>query len=774
MKAGSNRGTAPRFQFVAWAFVALAILYLTVVGGGAFTGLYIVEMRIISVASVVLAILVWLVVAARDPGWRPTSAVAPAMGAVLAALAVSLATSSHPTIGLDYLGYAVLLAGAYLILQRLFAHAYFAARLGSLAVLLCLSLSVIYIVVVVLTWVDMWSYLGRYITPPLRPDYEALTYGNPSAIAAAVILLWLASAAHLGFGTGRSRAIVLVLGALTAAVVFLSGSRGAWAGLAIAGAIVVPAWMLVGANRRAILDLVRSRSVRIGAGVALLGGVVLAVAFLPTILSRLAEPASDLRSSLGAAAWRMFLEHPATGVGPGMFVVERASHALPTEIDYYVAHAHDIFVQTVAELGIVGVIAGLVVAVNVGLLIRRGIRSDDPLRRRLGWAALAGVLYLMAHQLFDFYANMPAIGFFLALSVARLDALTTRQTTPAPGSAGSRTRWPAWAPGVAMVAILVGSGLATAWLGRTESLALAARDATTAANEGDWPVAMARAQAAVDGDPDMPPYLFTLGLAAANSGDLDLARDAFARTAALDNYPTSWLNLAGIETALGHDEAAATALENAMRLGRIQPQVAVGAASLYVVLGDDDAAASAASDALADAPGLAGDPYWMSSPGLTAAWKRGLQQALERIGPEQAYELALEAGQPKVAERIVSALPEPTRVNLQLVIDAWDGDAAAFQAVRARAAASPLDALAVSLCVRVAFHAQDALGLDPTTWNCDRVGYAYSPILYRVGPPPTSREFIPGPNATWHFQGAYERFVPFNELIPGLPSISPV
>ena len=137
-------------HIVAWALIVLAVVYLTVLGGGAFTGLYFIELRIVSVAWVTIAVAVWLFVAVRYPFWRPRTALGPAIVAVLAALAVSLAASEHPTIGLDYLAYAVLLASCYLILQRLLAHPFFAPRLGSLAVLLGFSLCIAYIVVVLI------------------------------------------------------------------------------------------------------------------------------------------------------------------------------------------------------------------------------------------------------------------------------------------------------------------------------------------------------------------------------------------------------------------------------------------------------------------------------------------------------------------------------------------------------------------------------------------------------------------------------------------------
>ena len=71
----------------------------------------------------------------------------------------------------------------------------------------------------------------------------------------------------------------------------------------------------------------------------------------------------------------------------------------------------------------VGIAAGLILAAALGILVLAGVRSHDPTTRRFAWASLFALVYLLGHQMFDFYPNMPAVGFFLALSVGQLDAL---------------------------------------------------------------------------------------------------------------------------------------------------------------------------------------------------------------------------------------------------------------------------------------------------------------------------------------------------------------
>jgi O-antigen ligase len=347
-------------RFALWMLVVLGILYLTVSGGGGFFGLYLLEFRVASAAIAIAAICAWLAWAIRHERWRPRTALRPVIISGLVALVVSTLASREPRFAYDYLAYAVMLAGLYLLMQRLFADSFFGPRLASLGIVLGFGLSGLYIGIVVLRWIDFWQQLGRFSTPPLRPGFEGLAYGNPSTVATVSILLWLAAAAHLGFSTTRSRVALAVLGAMTAAVVFLSGSRGAWVGLAIAGVILVPMWFAVRDHRQHARRLLSDRRVIRAGAIAAVALAAVSFAFLPALVSRLTEPAADTRTAFYMSALRMFADKPLTGLGPGTWTVERIRYTVAPEADYYIPHAHNIWLQTLAELGLVGALAGVV------------------------------------------------------------------------------------------------------------------------------------------------------------------------------------------------------------------------------------------------------------------------------------------------------------------------------------------------------------------------------------------------------------------------------
>ena len=753
-----------RAQLGAWSLVVLGTVYLTVAGGGAFFGLYVGGFRFLSLIVALGAIGAWLAWAARHPEWRPRTSLWPAIVACVAAMVVSAATAPEPRLAFDFIAYAVLLTGLYLLMQRLLGHPLFGRRLAVLGILLGFGLASLYIGAIFIHWLDFWRDLGRFSTPPLRPDYEGLSYGNPSTIATVTVLLWLAAAAHLGFSTGRRRTVLGVLGVLTAGVVFLSGSRGAWAGLAIAVVLIVPIWLAMPAHRLRARQLLADRRVRVGAIAAAVTVTAVTVLFLPALISRLTEPASETRTAFYQASIRMFLDRPLTGLGPGNWTVERPHYTVPPELDYYIPHAHSIWLQTLAELGLVGAVGGAVMLLSVAALLRRGIRSGDPLQGRLAWAAIAGIVYLGAHQLFDFYPNMPAIGFCLALTVARLDAMTeTVDRQPAPFRSFRIVA-------AALIVLTAGSGL---WLARSEAASTFQDRATHAANAGDWSAAREDAGQALAIDPDMPPYLFTSGLAAAHLGDLEAARDLMVRSARRDDFPTAWLNVARLEADLGDAVAARDALERAMRLGDQQPQVALGAATIEEELGDHPAAVRALTSAFLVAPGMVSDPYW-SDPSRAALFSDALSRALSEAAPQIGYQLALEAGRIEDARAIAATLPAADREAVLLEIEAWAGDEAAFDALHAIARDDPLHDELVARCRRVAARSHDADWAGPGPWTCDGAGFVAALIVIRVSPPPTTRAILPGPNASWHVQYTYRRTSPADELVPGLPHLAVV
>jgi O-antigen ligase len=731
-------------------FLAMEVLafYLLFVGGS-WSGLYEWTIRAASVALALAVAAAWAVVAWRRPAWRPRSVLLPAIGLALGSLALSTALSRAPRLSVEYLGYAVLLAGGYLLLVRLMASDRLRARMQALVVVLALAVPGLYVFSVGIQWLTWWGNVGRPAVPPLRPDSVGLTFGNPSAVLTVAFLL---AGPAVAIVAGRRRgilpfAVVLTLG--LAFVTLVTGSRGGWVGLGLAIPATAGLWLASGGHWRMAIATARGLGRR---GTAALGALALAVAaggvaLGPVLLRRLSDGGTDLRLNYIKAALRMFAEAPLAGTGPGTWVAQRIRYTVPPETDYYIPHAHDVYAQTLAELGLVGVAVGVAVIAAVAWLIRDGIRDADAGRRRWAWAAAFGLLYLAAHQLLDFYMNFPGVLFLAAIPVAYLDATASRApAVPRP------IRWPVALPGRLAAGALVLAVVIGAGLGWSESVAATSETAVLATIRGDWAAADPLARDAASRDPAQPVYLFDAGLTAAHAGDHAAAADYLRRAVDLDPLPVALVDLAAEEVLLGRADDARTHLEAAAGLGLQRPAVAMAAGELAARLGMDDLAMDGYAAALAGLPSLAADPWWATAGRPGPALIDIVGRAETRATPDVAWQIGLFGGSTPARLRELAAADATSYGGLT----AWDvvqayldptGDAA--RAVFAAADAHPLDWQLATWAERLAFAAHD-----------DATGYRYGRIAQTV-----SGAFVGGLDV---------RVVPSDEWRQGLAELYPI
>jgi hypothetical protein len=195
--------------------------------------------------------------------------------------------------------------------------------------------------------------------------------------------------------------------------------------------------------------------------------------------------------------------------------------------------------------------------------------------------------------------------------------------------------------------------------------------------------------------------------------------------------------------------------------------------TIYEALGDGDAAVSAAADALVAAPGLGSDPAWSSTPNLAALFEAALPVALDQAEPAIGYRIAMEAGHQEEAARIAASLPGQDRAVADAAVAAWFGDEAAFDDLHKIAEANPLHNTYVATCRRIATRSHDPDWPHNWTGDCTGTGPFEYPAV-RVGQPVEGRATLPGPDATWHFQYAYRRLVPYDEVVPDIPHLRSV
>lgn len=685
-------GRVSAARAAAWAGIVVAIVYLMFIGG-TWSGIYFAVLRAPTMVIAGAGLAAWAATALLRPTWLPRSGMFPAMAACLATLGISTVFSQAPRVSIEYLGYGIVLAALYLILVRLLRDEYFRSRLVNLVVMLFAVLSIVYLVVVVTHWVEWWTALGHLATPPLRPFYDGLMYGNPSTLLALVLLLGMSVVGAKAMPSPRGRAVLGLVVVAIAFVAVASGSRAGWLAIALSTVTLSAWWLAFGGGRaraiaaaRAVLGNTRTRLL-----VLLAGAVALALGMflIPAVLQRVLYGGEDLRAAYLIAALRLFAQSPLVGIGPGTWAIERGHATAAGEPDYYVPHAHNIEMQTASELGIVGLIAGLFLLLELARLLRNGLADGDSTRRRWAVAAAFGLLYFGFHQLLDYHRE-PGLLFAAAFPFAYLDA--TAPAGPPRWHLRSPAR-PAFAAGAIVVAIAI------AGLLLQEIPAFRQADAEAAANTGNWAAADAPARAAAAADPGISPYVFTAGLTASRAGDHAAAAGYFRVVALRDDYPEAWVDLAAEEALLGHRTAALDAITAGLRLGSQRTAIGIAAGDLALRLGDSATAVQAFANALAAGPPIGADSWWSADPDRRAALESAIPIALSIATPDAGWEIALMTGNTAQALSLAERTGNPAAARLQIA--AWQ-DESAVADLFAACSDQPLDLELVIWCARVA------------------------------------------------------------------------
>jgi len=751
-----------------WSVLVLLILYLATAGGG-WQGIYAVGLRILSLVVITMVLGAWIAVAIIRPTWRPRTVLWPAFLAALIVFGVSLAASRTPRLGADYLAYALLLTALYLLFQRFMAQPYFRAQIGRLSIALLLVVGGWYALAVLQDWTRWWGLVGRITTPPLRPYFEGLIYGNPSAVMTMAVLFLGPSVAQIGFGSPPRRVAVTGLAILVLIVTVVSGSRAGWLGLGLGICMAGAIWLIVPTNRAAAGRLLGQRWVRIAAALGIAAGGVASIVFGPAILLRTTAGGEELRATFYQASIRMFQDSPLLGTGPGTWVALRTSYTMPGEIDYYVPHAHSIYAQTLSEFGLLGVAAGIIVLVCLAQLIKGAILGPDPIRRRFGWAALLGVAYFGAHQALDFYPNMPAALFAFVIPIAWLDATAphpARRFVSLPAQWQRSTRRIGAAAGIAVIVT------SCAWLARSEAVALQAAQAGIAATRSDWTGALPEFMSVATSDPEIAAYQMQLGIAAANTGDLVVAETALKRAARVDNLPSTWLNLAAVRVAVADDPGARDALRRALALGAQQAGINLGAGVISLRLRDQAGAEAAFITALMQAPSLAGDPWWQASSDIAAIWPLILDEAIRRSAGWTALDIVLSSGNLERATEIAAGFADPgDREFAGFLIAAWDGNPQAILRLYERAIARPLDTFTLGWSARVAARSGDQARAAAFRIWMDGPNPGSSSTSYEVRVTTEPSDKVAGMNSLFYGHYTYRRPTSADQLVSALPHL---
>jgi putative inorganic carbon (HCO3(-)) transporter len=201
----------------------------------------------------------------------------------------------------------------------------------------------------------------------------------------------------------------------------LTGSRGALLGL---GTALIVAPFLAGRGRRAGVVVLAASTV--------LAGTAFFMTVAPTaIVEHLTngDTSGSGRTDIWRMGWRMVEAHPVTGVGPGNFSVSTIDYLLRpgvTQRAIYIVDqpkvAHNIYLEVLAELGVVGLtLFGVIVVAGVRSALaaarasgRRGDRESELLSRGL----LLALLAMLVAAFFSSELFSKQLWILLALAIA--------------------------------------------------------------------------------------------------------------------------------------------------------------------------------------------------------------------------------------------------------------------------------------------------------------------------------------------------------------------
>ena len=420
---------------------------------------------------------------------------------------------------------------------------------------------------------------------------------------------------------------VMLLAALWA--VFLTLSRGAWIGAAVAIIVTVGGLAVTGRSwsiaelRRAALAKSRTRALLVaGCAVALMfvvvAGAVVATRWgvRPQWLFR--ESLSPRRDVFDAGV-SIFRDHPLFGGGPGTFglLYPEYSGAFPI----HAVHAHNGFLQVSDDAGLAGLAALAVLLSTLGWMLWQTYRRGSVEQRLLAVACAGALAGFAVHNLADaaniWKAALIGVAAVTAIAVKNYRSLPASDGDPPSPSANAARRLgtllPRWLLAVAFVA------LPLVWL----RIDVAHRHYSHSVSQlalGNVTGAISEAKRAVDLDPDFAVYQLQLGLTegvAFTKGDMTSPDRAIASLQrAVELEPRSAIGYANLARMLAdagrNDEARAAALES-KRFAGADDAVLLVAAGVLEDVGAEEEAVQTYASAITISPSIADSRFWQES-----------------------------------------------------------------------------------------------------------------------------------------------------------------
>lgn len=482
-----------------------------------------------------------------------------------------------------------------------------------------------------------WLAIG-WPAEPLPPVAHKLagTLGNPNVLAGYLVVALPLLLVGLWSVPSRRLALLISIGG-GLVVFYLCASEGGVLGMAVAMAILLVAWAwrkgqgpaslqprwlarirqgrragygrddpsqvpvgLAGRTRELSFNWL-SKPLHAFVAVAVLalvanGALLLLATRVPSL-----ERIDPGRVAYWQAAAEMVSDRPLLGGGPGTFRYNYGQYdgaelgTLAAPGHNLAHHAHNIFFQTSADMGILGIAAACWLVSSAGLVaLSQYRRSRDPRERGIILGGVAGLGGLLAHGMVEYLLGWVSIGVTVALIVALVASGNDDDW------GGERPRGSRWGPAGALILVC----LAAILVARSDQAFYHGFRASAAAGAGQWADAMAAIEEAINLDKHLDYYRLQL-LAARMQVGLEPEE---ARQVA-DEYQThvnryvdfafAHANLALLHWQAGNRDAAVAEMRGASAMAPREALYPLNLAKLYEKMGNSEEANDAYALAVA-------------------------------------------------------------------------------------------------------------------------------------------------------------------------------
>jgi tetratricopeptide (TPR) repeat protein len=296
---------------------------------------------------------------------------------------------------------------------------------------------------------------------------------------------------------------------------------------------------------------------------------------------------------------------------------------------WQIATAHSIYLNTAAELGLIGLLVGGCLLLMVGWTwLRRWQQTSNPSERIRLVACGAALAGLAVQTLVDTYTATPNILVIVAVVayiVSDLKMITSPHLRP-------------YTAYVALATLLI-YAVGFAWITRAD---IHFQNSFREEGAGNLTEAVARASQAHTLDPDLTLRTFRLALLEARladqTGDWNLVQTAVDHyQTGLEQEPILGLNSANLAGLLWQQGNRTEAIDTLQRTitAEEDPLYLVNLGYFYEQEGDWAKASAAYGRSLFLSPGLAASGFWRASPARAERWPSFVEAAVKQISPVQ-------------------------------------------------------------------------------------------------------------------------------------------